>query len=58
MPSSKEIQRKRLKHRRTKRTYDAQLQKFMAWDHQGHKSDYEDEDDEEPVFKQSIIPGK
>ena len=57
MPSSKEIQRKRLKHRRTKRTYDAQLQKFMAW-YQEHKGDCEDEDDEEPVFKQSIIPGK
>ena len=48
MPSSKEIQQKRLKHRRTKRAYDAHIKRFMAWYAQ-HKGDYEDENGQEPT---------
>ena len=54
MPSSKEIQQKRLKHSRTKRAYDAHIQRFMTWYAQ-HKGDYEDENGEEPIFKQSRL---
>jgi hypothetical protein len=52
MPTPKELQQNRLKTNSTKRRYDAHIKKFVGW-YQEHIGDYEEEDSEEPIFKQS-----